>query len=57
MPRLPVQPHLRAVDDRRKPLAPGFECPLYSRIDGRYPVFEGFLPVRDALAALVAGEA
>ncbi len=56
MPRLPIQPHLRAVDDRPGPRRPGFECPVYSRVNGRYPVFVGFLPVAEALAMLVAGE-
>lgn len=55
-PRLPIAPHLRAVDDRPGPLRVGCECPLYSRIDGRYPVFEGFVPAHIALALLVAGE-
>ncbi len=55
-PRLPVQPHLRAVDDRLRTPAPGCECPVYSRVNGRYPVFVGFLPVAEALALLVAGE-
>lgn len=57
LPMLAVQPHLRVVDDRRLPLRAGYECPLYSRVDGRYPVFSEFMPVRDALAVLVAGEA
>ncbi len=57
LPTLHVRPHLRAVDDRVAQPAPGTECPLYSRIGGQYPVFDGFLPMRDALALLVAGEA
>lgn len=56
-PRLPIALHLRAVDDRIAPPAPGFECPLYVRKNGRYPRFEGFVAVDVALAALVAGEA
>ena len=54
LPRLPVQPHLRAVDSKVQPAAPG--CPLFSRIDGRL-VPDGLLPVAEAAAALVAGEA
>lgn len=57
MPRLLVQPHLRAVDKRVTLPKPGFECPLYSRIDGRFPRTDGFIPVADALALMVAGEA
>ena len=56
-PRLPIALHLRAVDDRLRTPAPGFECPLFVRKDGRYPHFEGFVPMDLALALLVAGEA
>lgn len=54
LPRLPVQPHLRAADSRVQPATPG--CPLFSRIDGRL-VPDGLLSVKVALALLVAGEA
>ncbi len=54
LPRLPVQPHLRAVDNREQPATPG--CPLFSHIDWRLAM-DGFLPVKVALALLVAGEA
>lgn len=54
LPRLPVQPHLRALDSRVEPATP--ECPLFSRIDGHL-VQDGLLSVAEALAALVAGEA
>ncbi len=54
LPRLPVQPHLRALDNRVQPATPA--CPLVSRIDGRL-VPDGLLSVAEALAALVAGEA
>lgn len=57
MPRLPIAPHLRAVDRRLCTPLPGFECPLFSRINGRFPQFDGHVPVEDALAELVAGEA
>lgn len=57
LPQLPVQPHLRAVDDRVSRPKPGFECPIYSRIDGRFPIADGFLSVKVALALLIAGEA
>ncbi len=53
LPRLPVQPHLRAVDGRVQPPTP--ECPLISRIDGRL-VSDGLLSVQVALRLLVAGE-
>ncbi len=53
LPCLPVQPHLRAVDNRVQPATPG--CPLFSRIDGRL-VPDGLLSVKVALALLVAGE-
>ena len=56
-PRLPIALHLRVVDDRPGPRRPGFECPLYVRKNGRYPCFEGYVPVDAALALLVAGEA
>ncbi len=56
MPRLPIAPHLRAVDGRGS-VKPGCECPLYSRVDGRWPCFEGYIPVEMALNLLVAGEA
>ncbi len=54
LPRLPVQPHLRAVDSQVQPATPG--CPLLSRIDGRLAP-DGFLSIKVALALLVAGEA
>ena len=54
-PRLPIAPHLRAVVDQSG--SPALGCPIYSRIDGRYPRFEGYVLVDEALAALVAGEA
>jgi hypothetical protein len=54
LPRLPVQPHLRAVDGRVQPPTPG--CPMFSRIDGQL-VPDGFLPIKTALRLLVAGEA
>ncbi len=54
LPRLPVQPHLRAVDVRVQPATS--ECPLFSRIDGRL-VPDGFLSIKTALRLLVAGEA
>jgi len=54
LPRLPVQPHLRAVDSKVQPAAPG--CSLFSCIGGRL-VSDGLLPVAEAAAALVAGEA
>lgn len=54
LPRLPVQPHLRAVDSQVQPATPG--CPLFSRVDGRL-VPDGLLSAAEALAALVAGEA
>jgi len=53
LPRLPVQPHLRAVDSRPHPATPG--CPLFSRINGRL-VPDGVLSVKVALRLLVAGE-
>ncbi len=53
-PRLPVQPHLRAVNRQPHPAAPG--CPLIARFDGRL-VPGGVLTVDEAAAALVAGEA
>lgn len=53
-PRLPVQPHLRAVDNQARPAA--VECPLFSRIDGRL-VSDGFLLATTANRLLVAGEA
>lgn len=56
MPRLPIAPHLRAVGGRG-PVEPGGECPLWSRIDGRWPCFEGFIPTTMAASLLVAGEA
>ncbi len=56
-PRLPVAAHLRAVDDRVSPPAPDFECPLYNRVAGRYPVFVGFVTVEVALGLPFAGEA
>ncbi len=53
LPRLPVQPHLRAVDGRVQPTRAG--CLLISRIDGRL-VSDGFLSVQVALRLMVAGE-
>lgn len=53
-PRLPIRPHLQAG---RKWLGPSLECLLFSRIDGHYPVFEGYVPVDVALAQTFAGEA
>jgi len=54
LPRLPVQPRLRAVDSQVQ--AATLECPLFSRVDGRL-VPGGLLSAAQALAALVAGEA
>ncbi len=54
LPRLPVQPHLRAADNRVQPATPG--CPLISRIDGQQ-MSDGLLSVKVALALLVANEA
>jgi hypothetical protein len=56
-PRLSIAPHLRAVDNRVQRPQPGYECSLWSRIGGRYPVFDGFVDRNTALAMLVAGEA
>ena len=56
-PRLPISLHLRAVDNRLGTPTPGCECPVYARVNGRYPVFTGFLPVAEALTLLIAGEA
>ena len=53
LPRLPVPPHLRAVDSQAQPATP--VCPLWSRIDGRL-VPDGLLSVKVALRLLVAGE-
>jgi hypothetical protein len=53
LPRLPLQPHLRAVDVRVQPATSG--CLLISRVDGRL-VSDGFLSVEVALRLLVAGE-
>jgi len=46
----------RTRADRVQPAAPGVECPLFSRIDGRL-VPDEFLSVKIALALLVAREA
>lgn len=54
LPRLPVQPHLRAMDNKVQPATVG--CPMFSRIDGQL-VRDGFLPIKTALRLLVAGEA
>jgi hypothetical protein len=53
-PRLPMQPHLRAVRDQEQSVTA--ECPLYSRI-GRRLVPDGFLLATTAYRLLVAGEA
>jgi len=53
-PRLPVQPHLRAVDNREQSATT--EVPLFSRIGGRL-VPDGFLLATTAHRLLVAGEA
>lgn len=49
-PVLPVAPHLRPVVDDAGC------CVLFSRIDGRFPVCEGPVPLDVAAAALIAGE-
>jgi len=53
LPRLPVQPHLRAVNNQERPAAA--ECALFSRIDGKL-VLDGFLLATTAYRLLVAGE-
>ena len=56
LPRLPVQPHLRAGIGRPRPTAPAPGCPLFSRVNGQMvPV--GCLTVEEAAAAKIAGEA
>lgn len=59
LPILPIAPHLRAVERLRDPPQPGSEdlCLVLSRIDGRFPQFDGFVPLDLALAMPVAGEA
>ena len=53
-PRLPVQPHLRAMSNQERSATA--EVPLFSRIGGRL-VPDGFLLATTAYRLLVAGEA
>jgi len=55
LPTLPVRPHLRVDAGRATPEA--FDCPMFSRVDGIYPIYVGHIKTSVALAALVAGEA
>jgi len=55
LPTLPIRPHLRVDTGRATPEA--FDCPMFSRVDGIYPIYVGHIKTSVALAALVAGEA
>ncbi len=55
LPTLPVRPHLRVDTGRATPEA--LDCPMFSRVDGIYPIYVGHIKTSVALAALVAGEA